>query len=54
MIIRPLSPDLDWDEYIDLTMRSFGPVDETRVQPNIEPVIAATGNAPLSFSLPAP
>ncbi len=41
MIIRPLTPDLGWDEYIDLTMRSFGPVDETRVQPNIEPVVAA-------------
>jgi predicted N-acetyltransferase YhbS len=41
VIIRPLSPDVDWDEYIDLTMRSFGPVDETRVQPDIEPVVAA-------------
>ena len=41
MIIRPLSPGFDWDEYIDLTVRSFGPVDETRVQPSIEPVVAA-------------
>ena len=41
MIIRPLSPDVDWDEYIDLTMRSFGPSDEAMVQPAIEPVVAA-------------
>ncbi len=41
MIIRPLSPDFDWDEYADLTARSFGPMDEARVQPDIEPVVAA-------------
>jgi predicted acetyltransferase len=41
MIIRPLTPDFDWDEYIDLTMRSFGPTDEAMVQPRIEPVVAA-------------
>jgi predicted acetyltransferase len=41
VIIRPLSPDFDWDQYIDLTMRSFGPTDEARVQPNIEPIVAA-------------
>ena len=41
MIIRPLSQDFDWDEYADLTVRSFGPMDETRVQPDIEPVVAA-------------
>jgi predicted acetyltransferase len=41
VIISPLSPDIGWDEYIDLTMRSFGPTDETRVQPNLEPVVAA-------------
>ena len=41
MIIRPLTPDFDWDEYIDLTMRSFGPMDEAMVQPRIESVVAA-------------
>ena len=41
VIVRPLTPDFDWDEYIDLTMRSFGPVDEAMVQPRIEPVVAA-------------
>jgi predicted acetyltransferase len=41
VIIRPLSPGFDWDEYIDLTVRSFGPMDETRVQPGIEPVVTA-------------
>jgi GNAT superfamily N-acetyltransferase len=38
--VRPLSPDFGWDEYIDLTMRSFGPMDGARVQPNIEPIVA--------------
>jgi predicted acetyltransferase len=41
VIIRPLTQDFDWDQYIDLTMRSFGPSDETMVQPRIEPVVAA-------------
>ena len=41
MIIRLLSPDFDWDEYIDLTMRSFGPLDEAILRPHIEPVVAA-------------
>ena len=41
MIIRPLTPDFDWDEYIDLTMRSFGPMDEAMVQPRIASVVAA-------------
>jgi predicted acetyltransferase len=41
VIIRPLGPDFDWDQYIDLTMRSFGPMDPARVQPNIEPIVAA-------------
>lgn len=41
MIIRPLSPDCDWDEYFDVTMRSFGPTDAARVRPNIEPIVAA-------------
>jgi len=41
VIIRPLSPGFDWGEYADLTVRSFGPMDETRVQPGIEPIVAA-------------
>ena len=41
MIVRPLTPDFDWDQYIDLTMRSFGPSDPAMVQPSIEPVVAA-------------
>ena len=41
MIIRPLTPDFEWEEYADLTARSFGPLDEARVQPDIEPVVAA-------------
>ena len=41
MIVRPLTPDFDWDQYIDLTMRSFGPSDEAMVQPAIEPLVAA-------------
>ena len=41
MIIRPLTPDLGWDEYLDLTMRSFGPSDEARIRASIEPAVAA-------------
>jgi len=41
VIIRPLTPDFDWDEYADLTVRSFGPMDEARVQPGVEPIVAA-------------
>jgi predicted acetyltransferase len=41
VIIRPLSPGFDWGEYADLTVRSFGPMDEARVQPGIEPIVAA-------------
>jgi len=40
-MIRPLTPDLDWDEYTDLTVSSFGPMDEAGAQPDIEPVVAA-------------
>jgi hypothetical protein len=29
--IRPLTSDLDRDSYLDLTTRSFGPVDQPRV-----------------------
>ncbi len=41
MIIRPLTPEDGWDQYVDLTMRSFGPSDEALIQPGIEPVVAA-------------
>jgi predicted acetyltransferase len=41
VIVRPLVPGFDLDQYIDLTMRSFGPSDETMIQPRIEPVVAA-------------
>ncbi len=41
MRIRPLTPGLDWDQYLDLAMRSFGPVDEPRMRANIEPIVAA-------------
>ena len=41
MRIRPLTPGLDWEQYLDLTMRSFGPVDEARMRASTEPVVAA-------------
>jgi len=41
VIVRPLTPGLDWDEFLDLTMRSFGPVDVARTRANIEPIVAA-------------
>jgi predicted acetyltransferase len=41
VIVRPLTPGLDWDEFLDLTMRSFGPVDPARTRANIEPIVAA-------------
>ena len=41
MIVRPLTQDFDWDQYVDLTNRAFGPVDEAMVQPSIELVVAA-------------
>jgi hypothetical protein len=28
VIVRPLTQDFDWDEYVDLASRAFGPVDE--------------------------
>ena len=40
LTIRLLTPDLDWDQYLDLTARSFGPVDEARVRANIGPIVA--------------
>ena len=40
MIIRPLTPGSGWDEYLDLTMRSFGPSDESRILASTEPIVA--------------
>jgi predicted acetyltransferase len=40
LTIRPLTPDLDWDQYLDLTTRSFGPADEARVRANMGPIVA--------------
>jgi predicted acetyltransferase len=40
LIIRPLTPDLDWDQYLDLTARSFGPTAEARARANIGPIVA--------------
>jgi predicted acetyltransferase len=41
VIVRPLTQDFDCDQYVDLTIRAFGPVDEAMVQPVIEPAVAA-------------
>jgi predicted acetyltransferase len=41
VIIRPLTPGFDWDQYTDLTVRSFGPSGEAMIQPSIEPIVAA-------------
>ena len=41
MIIRALTPDVGWDQYLDLTMRSFGPSDEARLRAADEPIVAA-------------
>ena len=41
MIVRPLIPGFDRDQYADLTVRSFGPSGEAMIQPSIEPVVAA-------------
>ena len=40
MIIRPVTPGSGWDEYLDLTRRSFGPFGESRIQASTEPILA--------------
>jgi predicted acetyltransferase len=40
LTVRPLTADLDWDQYLDMTMRAFGPVDTSRVRMNNEPLLA--------------
>ena len=41
MIVRPLAQDFDWDQYVDVTVRAFGPVDEVMLRPAIESAVAA-------------
>ncbi len=41
MIIRSLISGLDWDQYADLTARSFGPGDVARIRAADEPIVAA-------------
>jgi hypothetical protein len=41
VIVRPLAQDFDWDQYVDVTVRAFGPVDEVMVRPVIESAVAA-------------
>jgi predicted acetyltransferase len=41
VIVRLLTPGFDWDQYADLTVRSFGPSGEAMIQPSIEPIVAA-------------
>jgi predicted acetyltransferase len=38
--IRPLTASLDWDQYLDLSIRAFGPQNESGVRANIEPAVA--------------
>jgi predicted acetyltransferase len=40
LTVRPLAVDLDWDQFLDMSMRAFGPVDGSRVRANIEPIVA--------------
>jgi predicted acetyltransferase len=40
LTIRPLTPDLPWDDYLDLVMRAFGPMDGSRIRANLEPAVA--------------
>jgi predicted acetyltransferase len=38
--VRPLTPDLDWDEYADLSVRAFGPEDPEHIRERTEPIVA--------------
>ena len=40
MIIRPLAPDFDRDEYADLTVRSFGPPAEAAIAAGLDLIVA--------------
>jgi hypothetical protein len=39
VIVRPLAQDFGWDQYVDLTVRAFGPVDEVMVRPVAVPLL---------------
>ncbi len=41
MIIRSLTPGHGWDSYLDLAMRSFGPLEESRLRATLEPAMVA-------------
>jgi predicted acetyltransferase len=41
VIIRPLAPDDDWEQYHDLTARAFGPPEQEALQYSFEPRVAA-------------
>ena len=41
MIVRPLAQDFDWDHYVDVTVRAFGPVDEVMLRPALDGAFAA-------------
>jgi predicted acetyltransferase len=38
--IRPLTDGLDWDQYLDLSIRAFGPQEEPLIRANVGPVVA--------------
>jgi predicted acetyltransferase len=40
VVIHPLTPDFDRDEYVDLTVRSFGPSAEAAIRASLDPVVA--------------
>ena len=40
VIIRPLGPEPDWAQYLDLTIRSFGYVEEAPLRAMMAPVVA--------------
>lgn len=40
LTIRPLTAEHGWDQHLDLSMRAFGPADESRVRAILEPVVA--------------
>src|SRR5260370_19374698 len=40
VVIHPLTPDFDRDEYADLTVRSFGPSAEAAIRGSLDPIVA--------------
>jgi predicted acetyltransferase len=40
VVIHPLTPDFDRDEYVDLTVRSFGPSAEAAIRASLDPIVA--------------